>query len=94
MLSDKQKEFSRLHGFAMTNPTTNSTLITRVGAKPFRNFPGNAEFLVGRPKKYLTGPALVMDQETRRVSSVEEMSTTGKDPANRQIETSSCHGPV
>ena len=54
--------------------------MTAAGANPFMNVPGNTELLVGRPKKYLIGPALVIPQDTSRVPMVERIRTTGKDP--------------
>ena len=57
------------------------TLIIVWGRKPPIALPGKTEeSLVGRPKKYLIGPALVIPQDTSKVPIVERIKTTGKDP--------------
>ena len=71
--------------FARKQAITNSKLMTAAGAKPFINVPGKIELLVGRPKKYLRGPALVIPQDTNSDPIVDRMSTTGKDPGNRFV---------
>ena len=43
--------------------------------------PGSNElYFVGSPNKYLTDPAFVINQETRRVAAVDNISNTGNDP--------------
>ena len=70
-----QRRFTRMQAIP------NSTLITVWGRKPPIGFPGKTEESgVGRPKKYLMGPALVIPQDTSRVPMVERIRTTGKDP--------------
>ena len=62
----------------------NRTLITVWGKNPPIAFPGNTEdSAVGRPNRYLMGPALVIPQDTSRVPIVERISTTGKDPETK-----------
>ena len=64
-----------------TQAIPNRTLITVWGRKPPIAFPGKSEdSVVGRPNKYLMGPALVIPQDTSRVPIVDRISTTGKDP--------------
>ena len=42
---------------------------------PFSLDPGSNElYFVGRPNKYLTDPAFVINQETRRVAAVDKIS--------------------
>ena len=36
--------------------------------------------LVGSPNKYLSGPDLVIDQDTHKVAAVDNVSNTGNDP--------------
>ena len=51
------------------------------GIKPPSFLPGRAELGdVGRPKKYLRGPALVMIHDTARVPIVARIRMIGKDP--------------
>ena len=62
----------------------NRTLITVWGKNPPIAFPGNSEdSAVGRPNRYLMGPALVIPQDTSRVPIVDRISTTGKDPETK-----------
>ena len=62
----------------------NRTLITVWGKNPPIAFPGNSEdSAVGRPNRYLMGPALVIPQDTSRVPTVDRISTTGKDPESK-----------
>ena len=43
--------------------------------------PGSNElYFVGSPNKYLTDPAFVINQDTRRVAKVDNISNTGNDP--------------
>ena len=48
---------------------------------PFSLDPGRNElYFVGSPNKYLTDPAFVINQDTRRVAAVDNISNTGNDP--------------
>ena len=59
----------------------NNAPITFSGTNPSIFFPGSIESAgVDRPKKYLSGPALVISQEITRVPIVEKMRTIGSDP--------------
>ena len=61
----------------MVNITDN----TVVGSIPPIALPGNMEsFLVGRPKKYLSGPDLVISHDTIKVAIVDNIRTIGSDP--------------
>ena len=60
---------------------TNKTVIMRRGRNPPNCFPGSPECCpVGRPKKYLRGPALLMIQETASVARVVSSRTRGNVP--------------
>ena len=39
---------------------------------------------VGRPNQYLFGPNFVISQDINNVDNVENIKTTGNDPANRE----------
>ena len=68
---------------AIRATVTNNTNKTAVGSIPPRAFPGSMEsFLVGRPKKYLRGPDLVISQDTIKVAIVDRSNTIGRDPVN------------
>ena len=57
------------------------------GIMPFSFLPGRTESgAVGRPKKYLIGPAFVMIQETARVAIVASIRIIGKDPENVKLQ--------
>ena len=62
--------------------TTNMRAITTAGTKP-PSLPGGWSWARRRPKRCLTGPALVISQERSVVTSVETRSNTGNDPAKR-----------
>ena len=48
--------------------------------------PGSNElYFVGSPNKYLTDPAFVINQDTRRVAKVDNISNTGNDPKCKHI---------
>ena len=70
-----------------TQAIPNRTLITVWGRKPPIAFPGKSEdSVVGRPNKYLMGPALVIPQDTTRVPIVDRIRTTGKDPETKECQ--------
>ena len=49
--------------------------------------PGSNElYFVGSPNKYLIDPDLVINQDTRRVAAVDNVSKTGNDPDNNTLE--------
>ena len=56
--------------------------ITRAGRKP-PSLPAGWSLVRWRPKRCLTGPALLISQERSVVTSVETRSNTGNDPAKR-----------
>ena len=57
------------------------TAMTVRGRNPPAIWPGRREEGgVGRPKRYLTGPALVISQDRVRERPVLNTRTTGKDP--------------
>ena len=57
------------------------------GTIPLSLLPGRKESgEVGRPKKYLSGPDLVMSQDTASVPIVDRIRTIGKDPKHQGIK--------
>ena len=60
--------------------------MTESGRKPPARWPGRMEEGgVGRPKRYLTGPDLVISQERARERTVLDTNTTGRDPAREVL---------
>ena len=65
---------------------TNMTDMTVMGRRPPKRDPGSEEEGgVDRPKKYLTGPDLVIPRDTISVATVVRNNTTGKDPEEDSI---------